>query len=75
MCRCSGEVVQGADRITAHFPSLHPMDCELMATDEVIDLAVLRVKERSKALPMMPLGSSEAVKAGDWAIAARATDS
>ena len=39
------------------------------AKDEVIDLAALKVKEKTKLpLPAMPLGSSEAVKTGDWTI-------
>lgn len=62
-------MVQGADRITAHFRDRRALDCDLMETDEVIDLAVLKVKERSKSLPSMALGSSEALKTGDWAIA------
>lgn len=49
------EVVQSADRITAHFAGrpgsgAHGsrgvgVECELLETDEVIDLAVLQVKE------------------------------
>ena len=35
----------------------------------MIDLAALKVKEKTKLpLPAMPLGSSEAVKTGDWTI-------
>ncbi|CAK9105009.1 Putative serine protease HhoA [Durusdinium trenchii] len=80
-------VVQSADRITAHFAGrpgsgAHGsrgvgVECELLETDEVIDLAVLQVKEwevhefidKSKLpLPAMSLGSSETVKTGDWTI-------
>lgn len=39
------------------------------AKDEVIDLAALKVKEKTKLpLPAMPLGYSEVVKTGDWTI-------
>jgi len=66
----NAHVVQGADRITAHFAGKHAaLECELLETDEVIDLAALRVKEKSQLpLPGMSLGYSEAVKTGDWTI-------
>eukprot|EP00913_Durusdinium_trenchii_P031153 g29171.t1 len=87
----NAHVVQSADRITAHFAGrpgsgAHGsrgvgVECELLETDEVIDLAVLQVKEwevhefiaakfdKSKLpLPAMSLGSSETVKTGDWTI-------
>lgn len=66
----NAHVVQGADRITAHFAGKHAsLECELLETDEVIDLAALKVKEKTKLpLPVMPLGYSEVVKTGDWTI-------
>jgi len=66
----NAHVVQGADRITASFPGRSsPLECEVLETDEVIDLAAIRVKDGPKTpLPAMQLGSSENVLTGDWAI-------
>eukprot|EP00929_Paragymnodinium_shiwhaense_P059775 TRINITY_DN29915_c0_g1_i1.p1 TRINITY_DN29915_c0_g1~~TRINITY_DN29915_c0_g1_i1.p1 ORF type:complete len:472 (-),score=76.90 TRINITY_DN29915_c0_g1_i1:89-1504(-) len=66
----NAHVVQGADRITALFSGRRePLECEVLETDEVIDVACIRVRERLKSpLPAMPLGYSESVRTGDWAI-------
>jgi len=66
----NAHVVQNADRVTVTFAGKGPpIECEVLGIDEVIDLAALRVKERPKtSLPSMTLGSSEAVRTGDWAI-------
>jgi S1-C subfamily serine protease len=66
----NAHVVQDADRISVTFPGkTAPLDCEILETDEAIDVAALRLKERPKApLPSMPLGSSETCRTGDWAV-------
>lgn len=66
----NAHVVQGADRILASFPGRRAaIECEILETDEVIDLAALRVKDKSQLpLPSMALGASETVKTGDWTI-------
>lgn len=66
----NAHVVQGADRVTVSFAGRGaPLECDVMETDEVIDVAVLKVKELPKGpLPMMPLGASETVRTGDWAV-------
>jgi S1-C subfamily serine protease len=42
-------------------------DGEVQGTDELTDLAVVKINGRS--LPVAPLGDSDQVKVGDWAIA------
>jgi len=66
----NAHVVQGADKISANFAGRGaPMQCEVLETDEVIDLAVIRVKDKSRLpLPSMSLGSSETVRTGDWSV-------
>lgn len=66
----NAHVVQNADRVSVTFAGKGPaIECQVLETDEVIDVAVLRVKERPRApLPSMVLGSSESVRTGDWAI-------
>lgn len=67
----NAHVVQGADRVSVTFgEGSAPLECEVLETDEVIDLAALRVRERLKSqLPFVRLGSSDSAKTGDWAIA------
>jgi len=62
--------VQEADRVTVTFAGKGPpIECEVLGIDEVIDLAVLRMKERPRApLPALTLGSSDSVRTGDWAL-------
>lgn len=66
----NAHVVQNADRVSVTFAGKGPaIECQVLETDEVIDVAVLRVKDRPKApLPAVVLGSSEGVRTGDWAI-------
>eukprot|EP00933_Yihiella_yeosuensis_P076519 TRINITY_DN86324_c0_g1_i1.p1 TRINITY_DN86324_c0_g1~~TRINITY_DN86324_c0_g1_i1.p1 ORF type:complete len:386 (-),score=60.54 TRINITY_DN86324_c0_g1_i1:52-1155(-) len=66
----NAHVVQGADRITASFAGLGaPLECEILETDEAIDVAAIRVKEKIRSpLPSMPLGYGDSVMTGDWAI-------
>mmetsp|Transcript_64909 Transcript_64909/g.180643 ORF Transcript_64909/g.180643 Transcript_64909/m.180643 type:complete len:439 (+) Transcript_64909:57-1373(+) len=70
MILTNAHVVQGADRVCASFAGHGaPLECEVLETDEVIDLACIRLKDRPKAtLPAMTLGSSESVMTGDWAV-------
>lgn len=66
----NAHVVQDADRVSVTFPKMSvPMECEILEIDEAIDVAAIRVKERPKVpLPSMPLGFSESLRTGDWAI-------
>lgn len=66
----NAHVVQDADYVSVTFAgSPEPLECEILETDEAIDVAAIRVKHRPKSpLPSMPLGDSESLRTGDWAI-------
>jgi len=66
----NAHVVRSADRVTVTFPgSQEAMLAEVLETDEVLDVAVLRVKNPAgKPLPHLKLGSAQTLKTGDWAI-------
>lgn len=66
----NAHVVQNADRVTVTFPGTNkPLEAEVLETDEVLDLAALRVRGHSgKTLPSVQMGSSESCRTGDWAI-------
>merc|ERR1740121_980103 len=67
----NAHVVHDSDKVSVTFgEGSTPLECEVLETDEVIDLAALRVRDRMKSqLTSVRLGSSESLKTGDWAIA------
>ncbi|GMR13684.1 MAG: hypothetical protein BMS9Abin29_1897 [Gemmatimonadota bacterium] len=60
-------VVRGAQRIMVALPDGRDLPAELVGSDEVTDIAILRVTGRS--LPVAPIGSSEDLMIGEWAVA------
>lgn len=60
-------VVSGAERILVTLPDGRDLEAELVGTDELTDLAVLRV--RGENLPVAPLGTSRGLLIGEWTLA------
>ncbi len=60
-------VVRGAERIKVTLPDGRDFDGELVGTDQVTDIAVVRI--RGENLPVAPVGSSEGLLIGEWAVA------
>lgn len=58
-----------ASRIVVDLPRLGPYDAELVGEDHVTDLAVLRLLNPPAQLPVLPLGRSQDLRAGDWIVA------
>ncbi|NJL82404.1 MAG: trypsin-like serine protease [Chloroflexaceae bacterium] len=65
----NAHVVSRADRVTVTLKDGRTFDGEVKGTDEVTDLAVIKIDSKGQALPVAPLGDSSAVEVGDWAIA------
>lgn len=63
----NAHVVSGADTVTVLLRDGRSFQGEVRGVDETLDLAVVKIEGRD--LPVAPLGSSEGVKVGDWAIA------
>jgi serine protease Do len=59
--------VQGADSIMVTLPDGRDLPAQLVGADPVTDIAVLRVQ--GQALPVAPLGSSDGLIIGEWAVA------
>jgi len=62
-------VVSGASKITAMTKSGLELECEIVGSDADNDLAVLRVRKPSGALPALKLGSSADLMIGETIVA------
>lgn len=65
----NAHVVSGADRVTVTLKDGREFEGVVKGKDEVTDLAVVKVDTSGIDLPVAPLGSSDSVRVGDWAIA------
>ena len=65
----NAHVVNGADKVTVTLKDGRSFEGEVKGTDEVTDLAVVKINYQGEQLPVAPLGDSDRVKVGDWAIA------
>ncbi|MBK5925991.1 serine protease [Rhodobaculum claviforme] len=64
----NNHVIEGADEIRVEFFSGLELQAELVGTDPLTDLALLKV-DHASPLPHVPWGDSEAARVGDWVIA------
>ena len=60
-------VIRDADRIMVTLPDGRDLEAELVGSDQVTDVAVLRVQ--GEDLPVAPLGTSSGLIIGEWAVA------
>jgi S1-C subfamily serine protease len=63
----NAHVVDGADKVTVYIKDGRTFEGKVQGVDEVTDLAVVKIN--GKDLPVAPLGDSNQVQVGDWAIA------
>jgi len=63
----NAHVVSGADTVMVTLRDGREFEGDVLGFDEPTDLAVVKISGRD--LPVAPLGTSEAVSVGDWAIA------
>jgi S1-C subfamily serine protease len=64
----NAHVVDGADRVEVTLADGRDVEGNVLGADPVTDLAVVRIP-RDGSLKAAPLGDSEALEVGDWAIA------
>mgnify|MGYP001204364254 FL=1 len=65
----NAHVVEGADRVQVSLADGTQVDGEVVGSDPVTDLAVVRLASTPQKLKPAPLGDSDALEPGDWAIA------
>ena len=64
----NAHVVERVDTVTVTLPEGEQRDGDVVGTDPVTDLALVRLKRGAQPAPA-PLGDSEKLDVGDWAIA------
>jgi S1-C subfamily serine protease len=65
----NAHVVSNADKVTVTLKDGRTFNGEVKGSDEVTDLAVVKINSQGSDLPVASLGDSGAVQVGDWAIA------
>ncbi len=63
----NAHVVDRADTVSVHLTDGRTFEGEVRGVDEVQDLAIVKINGSN--LPVAPVGDSDAVQVGDWAIA------
>ncbi|NEO86443.1 MAG: trypsin-like serine protease, partial [Spirulina sp. SIO3F2] len=65
----NAHVVSGADEVSVTLQDGRTVEATVLGTDTVTDLAVVKIDGNIRDLPIAPLGNSDALEVGDWAIA------
>lgn len=65
----NAHVVKDANQVTVTLKDGRTFKGEVKGYDELTDLAVVKIEPDEKGLPVAPLGNSDQVQVGDWAIA------
>lgn len=65
----NAHVVSGADKVTVTLKDGRKFQGQVRGSDQVTDLAVVKINPQGQDLPVASLGDSDSVKVGDWAIA------
>lgn len=64
----NNHVVEGASTIIATLTDKRQFEAHIVGVDPSTDLAVLRIED-ARDLPTIPLGNSDSIRVGDWALA------
>jgi serine protease Do len=62
-------VVRGAAELVVTLPDGRDFDADLIGSDDVTDLALLRLRSVTGSLPVAPLGTSANLIIGEWVVA------
>ncbi|MBL1209826.1 HhoA/HhoB/HtrA family serine endopeptidase [Geminocystis sp. GBBB08] len=65
----NAHVVSGADKVTVTLKDGRIFEGVVKGTDQITDLAVVKINSQGQNLPVASLGDSSKIKVGDWAIA------
>jgi len=63
----NNHVIDGADKVTVTLNDDREFPAKVVGADEETDIALLKIE--ASALPILPLGDSDALRPGDWVMA------
>ena len=65
----NNHVVEGAFNIRVKFDDGRILEAEVLGTDPLTDVALIKLKSAPTNLPFVKLGDSDAMRVGDWVVA------
>jgi len=65
----NNHVVEGAFNIRVRFDDGRTLEAEVLGTDPLTDVALIKLKSPPQNLPFVKLGDSDAIRVGDWVVA------
>lgn len=65
----NNHVVEGMDKISVRLYDKREFDAEIIGTDKASDVAVIKLTEKVKKLPVASLGNSNDLEIGEWVLA------
>lgn len=65
----NNHVVEGATKLQVTLDTGDKYDAEVIGTDPMIDLGLIKIDAKGKKLPVLPLGDSDSLRVGQWVMA------
>jgi len=65
----NNHVVEGATKLQVTLDTGEKYEAEVIGTDPMIDLGLIKIDPKGKNLPILPLGDSDSLKIGEWVMA------
>ncbi|WP_176761316.1 S1C family serine protease [Desulforhopalus singaporensis] len=65
----NAHVIQGSDTITVTLYNRHRSDARVIGSDRRSDIALIKLSDLPQNVPVLPLGTSEGLRAGQWVLA------
>jgi serine protease Do len=65
----NNHVVEGATKLQVTLDTGEKFEADVIGTDPMIDLGLIKIDPKGKQLPTLPLGDSDALKVGQWVMA------
>jgi serine protease Do len=65
----NNHVVEGATKLQVTLDGGDKYEADVIGTDPMIDLGLIKIDTKGKTLPTLPLGNSDSLKVGQWVMA------
>jgi len=65
----NNHVVEGATKLQVTLDTGDKYEADVIGTDPMIDLGLIKIDTKGKRLPTLPLGDSDSLKVGQWVMA------